>query len=391
MIRIAQPIIGPEEEAAVLAALRSGQLAQGPRVAQFEEAFARYLGVRHAVAVSSGTAALYVALRAHDIGPGDEVLVPAFTFAATANAVLLAGARPTIVDITSDTFTIDPSRIEAAITPRTKAVLPAHLYGHPCDMTAIGEIARRHSLIVIEDAAQAAGASWQGRKAGSFGSGCFSFYATKNMTTGEGGMVATDDDEVARRARLLRDHGEGERYRTDLLGANFRLTEIAAALGLAQLPKLDAWNERRRANAAWLSEHLEGVEPPTERAGAYHVYHQYTVRVTQHTRDRLQPPPAGGQVPRRAEARPAEGSTARGALLARLREQEIEAVVYYPRCLHQQPLYQQLGIGGSFPVAERAAEEVLSLPVHPALSQHDLERIAAAVNEATAAVGVERG
>jgi len=364
VIRIAQPIIGPEEEEAVLAALRSGQLAQGPLVAQFEAAFARYLGVRHAVAVSSGTAALYVALRAHDIGPGDEVLVPAFTFAATANAVLLAGARPILVDIKKVDFTIDPKRIEAAITPRTKAVLPVHLYGHPCDMTAIGEIARRHSLAVIEDAAQAAGASWQGRKAGSFGTGCFSFYATKNMTTGEGGMVATDDDEVARRARLLRDHGEGERYRTDLLGGNFRLTELAAALGLAQLPKLDAWNERRRANAAWLSEHLEGVEPPTERAGAYHVYHQYTVRV-----------PNGR----------------RGALLARLREQEIEAVVYYPRCLHQQPLYQQLGIGGSFPVAERAAEEVLSLPVHPALSQHDLERIAAAVNEATAAVGVERG
>jgi dTDP-4-amino-4,6-dideoxygalactose transaminase len=375
MIRIAQPIIGPEEEEAVLAALRSGHLAQGPLVAQFEEAFASYLGVRHAVAVSSGTAALYVALRAHDIGPGDEVLVPAFTFAATGNAVLLAGARPVLIDIRDDDFTSDAERIEAAITPRTRAVLPVHLYGHPCDMSAIGDIARRRGVFVIEDAAQAAGASWQGRKAGSFGTGCFSFYATKNMTTGEGGMVVTDDDEVARRARLLRDHGEGERYRTDLLGGNFRMAEMAAALGLAQLAKLDGWNERRRANAAWLGEHLEGVGTPVERPAAYHVYHQYTVRVSSSDpKARLQP-----------------GSEARDRLQAHLRQREIEALVYYPRCLHQQPLYQQLGIGGSFPVAERAAEEVLSLPVHPALSQQGLERIAAAVNEATAAVGVERG
>jgi len=364
VIRISQPLIGPEEEEGVLAVLRSGQLVQGPRVAEFEEAFARTLGARHAVAVSSGTAALVIALRAHDIGNDDEVIVPAFTYAAPANAVLLAGATPVLVDIRAEDYNIDPTAAEAAVTPRTRAVLPVHLYGHPCDMTAIGEIARKHGLAVIEDAAQAAGATWQGRAAGSFGTGCFSFYATKNMTTGEGGMIVTDDEGIAQRARVLRSQGEGERYRTDVLSGNYRLTELAAAIGLAQLPKLANWNERRRANAAWLNEHLHGVVTPVELPGAQHVYHQYTVRVS------------GGR---------------RDALRATLREQGIEAVVYYERCLHQQPLYQELGIGGSFPVAERAAQEVLSLPVHPGLSRGDLERIASAVNGALAGAEARRG
>jgi dTDP-4-amino-4,6-dideoxygalactose transaminase len=231
-------------------------------------------------------------------------------------------------------------------------------------MTAIGEIARKHGLALSEDAAQAVGASWRGKGAGTFGTGCFSFYATKNITTGEGGMIVTDDDGIAQRARVLRSQGEGERYRTDVLSGNNRMTEIAAAIGLAQLPKLDGWNERRRANAAWLSAHLEGVVAPVELPGAHHVYHQYTVRVPDGRRD---------------------------ALRAALREQEIEAVVYYERCVHQQPLYQELGIGGSFPAAERAAQEVLSLPVHPGLSQDDLERIAAAVNGALAATEARRG
>lgn len=364
MIRIGQPLIGPEEEQAVLAVLRSGQLAQGARVAEFEEAFARYIGVRQAIAVSSGTAALIVALRAHGIGPGDEVLVPTFTFAATANAVLLVGAQPVLVDITNDDFSIDSARVEAAITSRTRAIIPVHLFGHPCDMASLTEISRRHELVLIEDASQAVGASWEGGKVGSFGTGCFSFYATKSMTTGEGGMLVTDDEDVARRARLLRNQGEGERYRTDLLGANYRMTELAAALGLAQLPKLDGWNERRRANAAWLSEHLEGVAAPVEKPGAHHVYQLYTVRIPHGRRD---------------------------ALRASLLEREIEAAVYYPLCLHQQPLYQELAIGGSFPVAERAATEVLSLPVHPGLSPQDLERIATAVNGALAAVGAKHG
>jgi dTDP-4-amino-4,6-dideoxygalactose transaminase len=242
--------------------------------------------------------------------------------------------------------------------------MPVHLYGHPCDMTAIGEVARQHGVAVIEDAAQAAGASWQGRSVGAFGTGCFSFYATKNMTTGEGGMIVTDDDAIAQRARVLRSQGEAERYRTDVLSGNYRITELSAAIGLAQLPKLAAGNERRRANAAWLSAHLDGVVAPVELPGAHHVYHQYTVRVLDGRRD---------------------------ALRAALREQDIESVAYYERCVHQQPLYRELGIGGSFPVAERASAEVLSLPVHPALSQDDLKRVAAAVNGAPAPAGARGG
>jgi dTDP-4-amino-4,6-dideoxygalactose transaminase len=370
-IRIAQPILGGEEEAAVLETLRSGRLVQGERVAAFEDAVARELGVRHAVAVSSGTAALVVALQAHGIGPGDEVIVPAFTFAATANTVLLVGARPVFVDIRADDYCMDVEQVERALTASTKAIIPVHLYGHPCDMTALMEIAQRRGLIVIEDACQALGAEWQGRKAGSFATACLSFYATKTITTGgEGGMLLTNDDAVAHRARLLRNQGEEERYVTELLAYNFRMTEIAAAIGLAQLPKLAAWIERRRANAAWLSEHLGGGVTPVERAGARHSYQQYTVRVPW---DRLQP------------VGPRDG------LRAALATEDIETAVYYPKALHQQPLYRRLAIGGSFPVAERAAQEVLSLPVHPALSQDDLERITGAVNGALAGAGARRG
>jgi dTDP-4-amino-4,6-dideoxygalactose transaminase len=364
VIRIAQPIIGPDEEAAVLRALRSGRLAQGPLVAEFEEAIAAYLGVRHAVAVSSGTAALVVALQSHGIGPGDEVIVPVFTFAASANAVLLAGAAPVFVDIDAPDYNIAVEQIERAVTPRTRAIVPVHLFGQACDMTRVTEIARQRGLIVIEDACQALGARWRDAKAATFGPGSLSFYATKGITTGEGGMFVTNDAGAAERARLLRNQGESVRYRTDLLGNNYRMTEIAAALGLAQLPKVDEWIERRRANAAWLNQHLEGVATPVEHTDAYHIYQQFTVRVPNGRRDALQ---------------------------AALRAQDIESAVYYPLCLHQQPLYIERGIGGIFPVAEQAARDVLSLPVHAALSQNDLERVASAVNGALAAVGAQRG
>jgi dTDP-4-amino-4,6-dideoxygalactose transaminase len=226
------------------------------------------------------------------------------------------------------------------------------------------EIAAHHGFAVIEDAAQAAGALWNGRKVGSFASGCFSFYATKNLTTGEGGMVTTTDDEIAGRIRLLRNQGETVRYRTDILGANDRMTEMAAALGAVQLSKLDGWNERRRANAAWLSQHLAGVVTPTEEPDARHVYHLYTVRVPAERRD---------------------------AVVTFLRERGIEAGVYYPLCIHQQPLYTKRGIGGSFPLAEQAVREIISLPIHPGLSPDDLEQIASAVNEALTPTEVRRG
>ncbi|HLF80084.1 MAG TPA: DegT/DnrJ/EryC1/StrS family aminotransferase, partial [Dehalococcoidia bacterium] len=238
MIRIAQPDIGEEERAAVMAVLDSGQLASGPRVRELEERFARDVShTREAVAVSNGTAALHIALLAHDVGPGDEVITTPFTFQATANMVLATGARPVFVDVGED-GNIDAARIEAAITSRTKALLPVHIFGRLCDMPALTAIAQRRNLALIEDAAQAHGAQAYGGRAGSFGTGCFSFYATKNMTTGEGGIVTTNDPALATRLRRLRSHGESERYSSTELGYNYRLTDIAAAIGLVQLKRL---------------------------------------------------------------------------------------------------------------------------------------------------------
>jgi dTDP-4-amino-4,6-dideoxygalactose transaminase len=286
-----------------------------------------------------------------------------FTFAATANAVLLAGATPVFVDIDAETYNMDATQLEGAVTERTRAVIPVHLFGQACNLKTVTAFAQEHGLAVIEDACQALGARWQHKNAGTFGTGCLSFYATKGIMTGEGGMIVTDDADVAARARLLRNQGEHVRYRTDLLGNNYRMTEFAAAIGSAQLAHAGEWTARRRANATWLDRHLEGVTTPVEHADAHHIYQQYTVRVPDGRRDALQ---------------------------AALRDQQIESAVYYPLCLHQQPLYQELGIGGSFPLAEAAAREVLSLPVHAALSPDDLKQIASAVNEALA-VGAARG
>jgi perosamine synthetase len=360
MIPIARPLIGDEEEAAVLAALYSDRLAQGQRVRELEERFASFCGTREAVAVSSGTAALMTALAVHGLGPGDEVITTPFTFAATANAVLFTGARPVFVDVRADDFNIDPSLIETKITPKTRALLPVHLYGQTCDMEAIMSIARRHGLFVVEDAAQAHGARVDGKVAGSFGTGCFSFYATKNMTTGEGGMITTGDPAIAEKARRFRSHGESSRYVSESLGYNFRMTEILAAIGLAQLRMLPERNEQRRANAAYLTEHLHDVITPKEMQGRYHVYHQYTVRV---------PSPDGT-------------STARDALAAKLTEAGIQTKVFYPVPVYRQPLYLDLGYRDRLSVAEQLSREVLSLPVHPALSPDDLKTIVGAVNEA---------
>lgn len=356
MITMVKPILGAEEQAAVAAVLASGQLAQGARVAEFEERFAAFCGVRHAVAVSSGTTALWLALLAHDIGPGDEVITTPFSFIATANAVLYTGATPVFVDIDPRTFNLDPDRIEAAITSRTRAILPVHLYGLPCEMDSIIDIAARYGLAVIEDACQAHGAAVNGRRAGSFGTGCFSFYATKNMTTGEGGIVTTDDDAIADRARLLRAHGMRQRYYHEQLGYNFRMTDIQAALGLVQLGRLPELTARRQANAAFLASALADMEAlflPVCDAGYEHVYHQFTVRV-----------PCRRDVFR-------AGMTARG----------VGTEVYYPRTIPEQTVYRDLGFNVFLPMAEAAVQEVVSLPVHPALSPADLEQIAWAVTD----------
>lgn len=357
-IPIAAPQIGDEERRAVLAVLESGHLAQGPVVEAFENEFAAWCGVPNAVAVNSGTAALHLLLLAHGIKEGDEVITSPFTFVASANAALFVGARPAFADIELETYCLDPSRVEAAITPRTRAIMPVDLYGQVAALDELRTIADRHGVLLLEDACQAHGAEMRGRKAGALGfDATFSFYPTKNITTGEGGMVTTADGAIADRVRMLRQHGAGTRYVHEVLGYNFRMTDLSAAIGRAQLAKLDRFNEVRRRNAAILSEGLAGIPGivlPKERPGCRHVYHQYTIRVESN----------------------------RDALQKRLRELGIGTAVHYPIPVHRQPLYQTLGYGDvSLPESEAAAEHVLSLPVHPALSESDLERIVEAVKK----------
>jgi dTDP-4-amino-4,6-dideoxygalactose transaminase len=351
MIPIARPIMGPEEFAAVQRVLESGELSQGRWVAEFENAFAAYCGARFAVATSSGTAALHLALLAHGIGPGDEVITTPFTFVASVNAILYVGARPVFADIQPDTFNIDPDQAEEQITPRTKAVLAVDLFGHPAELPRLEQLCRHHGLVLIEDACQAHGAEIDGRRTGSVDTVCFSFYPTKNMTTGgEGGLIAADDETVAETARRLRQHGATRPYIHDALGFNYRMTNLQAAIGLVQLTRLPGFNQRRAANAAYLNERLRGMHTPVTRPGVRHVFHQYTMRI-----------PAG-----RDELSDALGS--RG----------IESRVYYPLPVHRQPMYVKRGFGGlSLPQAESAAREVLSLPVHPGVSDQQLAHIAA--------------
>ncbi len=354
MIHIAKPLIGDEEKQAVLEVLDSGMLAQGSKVKAFEEGFAEMCGVRHAVATSSGTTALHVALLANGIGPGDEVITTPFTFIASANSILYVGARPVFVDIDPATFNIDPAQIEAALTPRTKALMPVHLFGLACDMEPLVALAQAHDLLIIEDACQAHGAEYQGQRTGSFGTGCFSLYPTKNITSAEGGMITTDDEEIAAQCRVIRQHGMRRRYYHDEMGFNFRMTDVHAAIGLAQLQKLERFNQARIANARFFNQHLTGVVTPVVPEGRRHVFHQYTIRVPDGRRDEV---------------------------LEALKERGIGTGVYYPVPVHEQRVYVEQGYGGAFPEAERAAEEVLSLPVHPALSDADRETIVAAVND----------
>lgn len=357
MIQMAKPIIGDEEKQAVMEVLDSGIIAQGPRVKAFEEAFAQMCVVKHAVATTSGTTALHVALLAHAIGEGDEVITSPFTFIASANSILYTGARPVFVDIDPRTFNINPDQIEKAITPRTKAILPVHLFGLMADMDRILAIAKNHGLAVIEDACQSHGATYRGKRAGSFGTGTFSLYPTKNITSAEGGMITTDDPVLDEKSRVIRQHGMRRRYYHDELGFNFRMTDLHAAVGLAQLNKLYLFNQKRRSNAQFLSKHLQGVIAPCEPVGYEHVYHQYTIRVPDKKRD---------------------------ALRAHLLERGVGSEVYYPVPVHKQSFYvNELGYHQTLPEAEKAANEVLSLPVHPSLTQADLETIVAAVNEFT--------
>jgi dTDP-4-amino-4,6-dideoxygalactose transaminase len=346
---------------AVESVFETGRFVLGPWNEAFERALGELLGTRHVVGMSSGTDALLAALMALEVGPGDEVVTTPFTFFASAGVVARLGARPVFVDIEPATFNLDPSRLESALSPRTKAIQPVHLYGQPAEMSPILDIARRHGIPVLEDACQAIGASYGGRSAGTLGAmGAFSFYPTKNLgAAGDAGAVVTDDDGLAASLRSLRLHGSSTTYFHDRVGGNFRMDAVQAAVLAAKLPRLEAWIERRRAIAAGydllLSEAARSgrVTPPAEASGRRHVYHQYVVRVPD-----------------------------RDGVRKRLAERGVGSSVFYPLSLHLQPCFRDLGgREGDFPQAERASREVLALPVFPELTDREVERVAEALVE----------
>jgi perosamine synthetase len=351
-IPLNRPDLGLKERLAVDAVLRSGALAQGKKVAQFESVFSSTVSERNSIAVNSGTSALHLGLLAIGIGPGDEVIVPSFTFAASANAVAITGATPVFVDIEPDYFSIDPLAVKAAIGPRTKAVIAVHLYGHPAKMSELRDVCDSAGILLVEDAAQAHMAEFEKTPVGTWGSvAAFSFYPTKNMTTGEGGMSVTGDQEVARKVRLLRNQGMERRYENEIPGFNNRMTEVAAAIGLVQLQKLAGWTKTRQANAAYLDVNLSGVVVPKVHPLANHVYHQYTIKVEGHDR---------------------------GQFAAELKKLGVDSDVYYPSPVHKLPAY---GLTHSLEVTERITKSCLSIPVHQRLSKSDLSRIVSAVNK----------
>jgi dTDP-4-amino-4,6-dideoxygalactose transaminase len=353
-IPIAAPLIDEEDKRRVLEVLDSGRLVAGPRVRAFEEAFAGYLGAGYAVATSSGTTALQVALEALGIGPGDRVLTTPFTFVATSNAILHVGAQPLFVDVDPVTYTLDPNQVEDVLRrERVRAILCVHLYGLAGHLDALGEIAARSGVLLVEDAAQAHGAAAGHRKAGTVGdAGIFSFYPSKNMTTGEGGIVVTRDEAVARAAAVLVNVGQSgsDGYLYERVGYNYRMTEMAAALGIGQLSRLDTFNGARRRHAAALTQAFAGLDwlrPPVEPAGHHHVYNQYTIRVL----------------------------SDRDGLARYLNAQGVGTRVYYPHLVPLSPAYRRLGYSGTYPQAEMLTRQVLSLPVHPGLAADDLEWI----------------
>lgn len=354
MIPIAKPLIGEEEKKAVMEVLSSGMLAQGEKVAAFEKSFAEFIGVKHAVATSNGTTALHAALVGLGIGHDDEVITTSFTFIATANAIKMAGATPVFVDIDEKTFNLDPAKIEAAITSKTKAIIPVHLFGLPAAMDRITTIAQKYNLKIIEDACQAHGADILGKKTGSFGVGCFSFYGTKNMTTGEGGMITTNDDLLASKLRKIISHGSERRYVHSSVGYNYRMTDLAAAIGLEQLKKLNYFTNKRKENAQKLTNSLSSIKgliaPPLDQG---HVFHQYTLRVTQ------------------------DFPLSREKLIEHLTSRGIASSIFYPIPIHQQEAYRDYN-HQRLPITERTSREVISLPVHPDLTDDNIKTIIAA-------------
>ncbi len=349
-IPISKPVIGEEEIRAVTEVLRSGNQKKKKKVEQFENDFSRFLGARFAAAVSSGTAALQLGLQALGIRKGDEVITTPFTFAATANAIIHCGARPVFSDIDPRTFNLDPGKVK--VSGKAKALVCVHLYGQPCEMDSLAKVCRENGLKLVEDAAQAVGAEYKGKKVGTFGAlSAFSFYATKNITTGEGGMIVTNQNDLEEKAKVLRNQGQSKQYMHDIVSYNFRMTDIQAAIGIEQMRRIDGLNRKRVENARFLTDSLSrvsGIEVPFVQKNVKHVFHQYTIKVRKN-RDRL---------------------------LDYLNSHGIGARVYYPQPLYMQPAYAKMGFRkGMCPVTEDVCKQVLSLPVHPLLTQKELEEI----------------
>ncbi|HHV62326.1 MAG TPA: DegT/DnrJ/EryC1/StrS family aminotransferase [Firmicutes bacterium] len=358
-IPIAKPFYNERIEEAVVNVLRSGRLVCGPVVAEFERLLADYIGARHVVAVSSGTAALHLALLANGIQPGDEVITTPFTFASSVNAIIYCGGIPVFADIDPETYNIDPDRIEERITPRTVGIEAVHLYGHPAEMDAINEIAQRHGLWVVEDAAQGIGAEYRGRKVGSAGNlTCFSTYCTKNLHSGEGGFIACHEDSMAEKLRMMRNIGQDGKYNHVMLGYNYRMTEIQAAIGREQVPLIEEFTRNRRNNARRLNEALraiDGITTPYEASYVRHAYHQYAILVDE-----------------------TKLGFNRDELARRLSRHGIETAVHYPVPVYAQPYFRErfgrsLTPAQGYPITERVCSRILSLPVHPALSDEDMD------------------
>jgi dTDP-4-amino-4,6-dideoxygalactose transaminase len=357
MIPVSKPFIGEEEKRAVMEVMDSGMLVQGPRVQQLEEVFARTVGAKHAIATSSGTTALHIALAAHGIGPGDEVITTPFTFIASVNAILYVGATPIFCDIDEATFNLDVRKLEGLITSRTRAILPVHIYGQPCDMDEIARLASARGLVIVEDCAQAIGATYKGKHVGAHGTAAYSLYATKNVMMGEGGMITTGDEKLAELCRTIRQHGMRRRYYHDMLGYNFRATDLCAAIGIVQLGRLPGFQAARSKNAAQLTAGIQRVRTPSVAPDRQHAWHQYTVRIE-------------------------GGAAERDRAIARLAERGVGTGAFYPVPAHRQSHLADLPSAKNaiVPVAERLSGEVFSLPVHPALSAEDLEVIVREVN-----------
>jgi len=362
MIPINAPQIGREEIEAVVKVLEScvltSGLGSGPKVREFEDAFSDFVKAKHAVAVNSGTAALHLALLASGVSKGDEVIVPSFTFTATAETVVLAGGKPVFVDIDPNTYCVDPEEVEKAITEKTKVIIPVDLYGFPAEMEVLREIADKHGLAIVEDAAQAHGAAYKGKPPGCLAdAACWSFYGSKNMTTGEGGMVTTNNDELAEKLRCIRSHGEKEKYVSVTLGHNYRMPEIEAAIGCVQLRKLPTFIEKRRRNAEQLTDKLrenDALQLPFEDKNHRHSWYLYTVRMKE------------------ADVK------SRNRLVEELNKAGIGAAVYYPVPIHSMPYYRQF-CDRRLPRTEEASHQVFSLPVHPGVSPQQIDYIASSV------------